>query len=142
MGVGMVFGNHHGEILVAATRSIRCGPEVRVAEGLGLKLGLLLARDLCFFHIIAESDYLELINSLRLGENNPSYFQSMVWDYIGISDLLASCAFSHTKRDGNKVAYCLAKFACNNADCTWLEECRSFVNSLVILDCSWLFNNQ
>ena len=102
-------------------RIIQCGLEVRVAEGVGMKMGLLLASNIFLYRIVAESYYFELTNALRLKADNPSYFQVVIDDYLHIGNSLASCSFSPSKREGNKVAHCLAKFAYSGHGCTWLD---------------------
>ena len=94
-GVGAVIRDNEGEVLAAAVWTILIGPEVRVAEAAGMRLGLALARDLCFQRIVAESVSLELIQALEHEHNHPSSFNLVVDDCLHSKKNFLSCTAGH-----------------------------------------------
>ena len=74
--------------MVAATWKVLCGMETRIAECIGIRMGMQLAKDLCFQDIEVETDYLEAYNALRYSDESPSYFHAIARDC-----LLLGCEF-------------------------------------------------
>ena len=106
--------DYQGEVIAVGTWQIASGPEVRVAEGLGVLQALKFAYELCLQNIVIEIDCKELFEAISQAQNGPSYFSSIVNDFIKGSSLFSSCNFLHTNRDAKKVAHSLAKLACSS----------------------------
>ena len=83
-GAGMIVRDDMGRVMATGTRVIHCPVNARVAESLGLRLGLMFAKDLCFQHITAESDCKELIDELSWRSDSPSQFRAIVDDYLSL----------------------------------------------------------
>ena len=64
-------------------------------------------------------------------------FHVIVEGCKALSNLFKSCTFMHTKRR-DRVAYGLAKYACNSPATVWLEGCPVLVAHVVISDCTSL----
>ena len=141
-GIGAIARNHSGDVLAAAAWSTSSArTEARVAECMGVRLGLSFAGDLCFWHVIVESDCLELIKELQSTTSSASYFHSIIRDCQILSGSFQSCEFYHTKRAGNRVTHSLAKYARHNDDSMWIEECPTVMAPLVTDDCNPLILN-
>ena len=83
-GVGMIVRDDMGRVMVAGTRVIHCPINSRVAESIGMRQGLMFAKDLCLQHITAESDCKELIDELSWRSDSPSQFRAIVDDYLSL----------------------------------------------------------
>ena len=113
--------------------------DIRLAECLGLRWGINLAKDTCFQHLIAETDNADVITNLLHYTDSPT-FNSAVFDCLHLPRHFSFCTFSHVKHDGNKVAHTLAQLACSNPGLAWIEEFPQEITTVVIVDCMALFD--
>jgi hypothetical protein len=72
--------------------------------------------------MILEGDSLSVISNLKKTEPCGSGCGQLISDTKLILSSLLHCDFHHVKRDANKVAHCMAKFAPSQMlDKTWIE---------------------
>ena len=137
-GIGAIYRDHEGEVLASATWKISCNNEARIAEGMGMRLAMSLAVDLCFTKLEVESDCLEFITAVNNIQNHASYFHSLAQDCQKLKSSIQSCSFKFSKRNRNRVAHNLVKLACRIGDSIWIEEYPPAITQFVIGDCPHL----
>ena len=115
-GIGVVVRDVNGMVLASCAKIKPQPDKVVEIESLAAALALSLATDLGFQRIILKGDSLEVIHALR--ENTRSLTPSglLLEDVGRFSQNFDILLYSHTKRDGNAVAYSLVKYALSISD--------------------------
>ena len=84
------------------------------------------ATDTVFMELIVEGDNINTTRSIVLAKDNQSALRNIVGDIRHLTGAFEWISMSYIKRDGNKVAYVLARFAQNvSSDLFWMEEVPS-----------------
>ncbi|XP_065618590.1 uncharacterized protein LOC136062868 [Quercus suber] len=105
-----------GLVLAAFTQPIPLPTSIEMVEVLAARGALYFAKDLGFNKVIMEGDSEIIIKALNSGGLSSSSFGQIVKDVKVMSSSLMSVLFSHTRRQGNRVAHGLARLACNFVD--------------------------
>ncbi|KAK9287906.1 hypothetical protein L1049_016350 [Liquidambar formosana] len=97
--------------------------EPKQVEALAFRSALTFARDNGLRKIIVEGDSLKVIQSILKADEDHSSLGLIYEDIREDRGHFSIATFNHIYREGNEVAHCLAKHACNtNATSIWLEE--------------------
>nr|POF26715.1 putative ribonuclease h protein [Quercus suber] len=115
-GLGAIIQNDMGLVLAAFTQPIPLPTSIEMVEVLAARGALYFAKDLGFNKVIMEGDSEIIIKALNSGGLSSSSFGQIVKDVKVMSSSLMSVLFSHTRRQGNRVAHGLARLACNFVD--------------------------
>ena len=108
---------------------------VEETEALEIEAGILLARELDLQQIIIESDSLATVQRI-LAKDYSGGLGHIVNGIVNLLDGFAGWQIRHLKRDFNRVAHELAKFArCNNVCHLWRGVSPPIVRTLMHLDC-------
>ena len=92
-------------------------------EAKAFKAGLQLAKDMGYQNIILEGDSLIIVRALCGISSSPSTINSMIVGMQLLCSDFCSVYVSHVKRQGNKPAHVLAKYALSiNESVVWIEE--------------------
>jgi hypothetical protein len=124
---GAVIRDDRGQILQASAKHYGSVPDVLMAEALGARDGLLLARAGGYGKVIREVDNLSLVNLLSIdGIRSPI---AGIWHEItDVGRNFTSISISFVHREGNEAAHCCAKFASETSpECVWSD---SFLRGL------------
>ena len=136
-GFGAVIRNSTGEVMASMTVK---GPTVRgseVAELLACRKVLELTIDAGFTVLIVEGDNFNATRCIALGSDIQSAIGHMVGDIKHLLGALEWASVSCTKRNGNRMAHVLARYAQNgNVDLFWMEEVPSVAIEYVNIDVS------
>jgi len=114
LSIGMVIRDFRGEVVAALCRVLPGNFSVGETEALAVKARILLAKEMDLHQIIVESNSLSVVQSISFKD-----FRGEI-DYIfhGILSFLegfSSWQVRHLKRDYNRIAHELARFArCND----------------------------
>ncbi|XVF67326.1 hypothetical protein PTKIN_Ptkin10aG0112100 [Pterospermum kingtungense] len=93
------------------------------------------ASTLGFRHIILKGDALSIIKSLNRADSDLSPIGCLIDEGRILTSCFHSCIVSHVNRQGNEVAHSLARYGLSvQDDVIWLEDCPSWVHSLVSSD--------
>ena len=134
-GFGAVIRNSTGEVMAAMTVK---GPTVRgseVAELLACRKALEFAIDAGFSVLIVEGDSVSVTRWIASGSDIQSTMGNVVGDIRHLLGSLEWASVSCTKRNGNRVAHVLARYAQNvNVDSFWMEEVPSVAVEFVNID--------
>ena len=134
-GFGAVIRNNQGEVMAAmATRGppVSCSEE---AETLACRKALEFAVDAGFSKLIVEGDNINVMRAVSSSTMNFSMLGNVIADIRCILCGLGGVSISCVKRDGNRVAHVLAKFAKGlDEDLFWMEEVPQFAVESVYQD--------
>ena len=104
-------------------------------EALAIEAGVLLARELDFQQVIIEFDSLEVVQCIS-AKDFGGRFGRIVNGIVNLLNGFAGWQIRHVKRDFNRGAHELAKFArCNNVSQLWRGVSPPMVRTLMHLDC-------
>ena len=111
-GLGGVIRNDNGLIMAAFTQTIPLPTSIEMVEVLAAHSALVLANDLSLNQVQLEGDSEIIINALSKGGKDSSSFGHILLDIKLLSSAFQCVSFSHSRRQANKVAHCLARSAC------------------------------
>ena len=98
-------------------------------------MGIVLAKEMDFHHIIIESDSLSVVQS-TFSKEVRGEISHIVQGILSFLDWFSSWQVRHLKRDYNRVAHELARFArCNDISQVWRGVSPPVVRNLVHMDC-------
>ncbi|KAK9266575.1 hypothetical protein L1049_021625 [Liquidambar formosana] len=140
-GIGVVARDHEGEVVAAMGQNFQGNLEPKHVEALAFQCALHFARDIGLRKIIVEGDNLEVVQGILNVVEDCSSLGLIFEDIREDSGHFSSISFKHIYREGNAVAHCLAKHACNtNSTSIWLEEVPEFIRDQVQLDISLMLS--
>ena len=104
-------------------------------EALAASRALELAADIGLDRIVLEGDSKVVTQALETKDMGLAAYGLLISDACTLARNFSEVSYSHTKREGNKVAHGLAKLAANLADCViWMEEVPPSINHFVQAD--------
>ena len=104
-------------------------------EALAASRALELAADIGLDRIVLEGDSKVVTQVLETKEVGLAAYGLLVSDACTLARNFSEVSYSHTKREGNKVAHSLAKLAANLTNCViWMEEIPPSINHFVQAD--------
>ena len=110
-GVGAVIRDENGLVLGLCTKRLPQAYNAVEVEALAATTTLALAKDLGLTRVILEGDSPVVIKALRKEEQLLSPTGLLLEDVRMLSQSFQKLLYSHTKREGNSVAYSLARYA-------------------------------
>lgn len=123
LGFGAVIWNEHGEVMAALSA---IGPSVsgsEEAETLACRKAMVFAVDAGFTELIIEGDSINVMKALSSSSLDLSIVGNVVVDIQCLIHGLRRVSINWVKRDCNRVAHVLARFASNlNEDVYWMED--------------------
>ena len=103
-----------------------------------MEVGLQFAKDLSIQDFIIEGDSLLVINALKELSPPPSSVAAIISNSLLVSQEFRQVVFSHVRRQSNRPAYLLVKYAFGIDDFSvWLEEEPCFLNQALIQDVTY-----
>ena len=134
-GFGAVIRNSTGEVMAVMTVKGLTIRGSEVAELLACRKALEFAVDAGFLVLIVKGDSVTATRCIALGSNIQSVMGNVVGDIRHLLGALEWAFVSCTKRNGNRVAHVLARYAQNvNVDSYWMEEVPSVAVEYVNID--------
>ncbi|XP_062155083.1 uncharacterized protein LOC133863104 [Alnus glutinosa] len=133
MGVGVVICDDKGDVVVALSKIVPYIVDPLTAETVVVWHAARLVCEMGFQNVLMEGDSLSVIQELQKQGPNGSGCGQLIIDTKSILSSLDSVSFQHVKRDANKVAHCLAKFALSQMlDKVWVEDCPPIIQPIVL----------
>ncbi|KAL0004681.1 hypothetical protein SO802_012242 [Lithocarpus litseifolius] len=134
-GFGAVIRNFRGDVMAAMTAkgpAVQCSEE---AELLACQKAMEFAIDAGFTDLIVEGDSVNAMRSIISVKEIQSALGHVIGDFRHLMGALGRISVSCTKRNGNRVAHVLAKYAQHiSSNLFWMEEVPSFVVNSVNFD--------
>nr|POE83174.1 hypothetical protein CFP56_73043 [Quercus suber] len=127
-GIGVVIQNDKGEILAALSENIVMPSSVVMVEILATQRVVQFALEIDILHSIFEGDSKIVFKAMTLDVDPFSSIGHFVKDTKCIASSLMNFSFSHTRRQGNSVAYALARRSrLSSSLLVWIESLPSDV---------------
>ena len=136
-GVGVVVRDSNGLVVAALSRKINSSLGALEVEAKAVEAGINFARDIGIADFTVEKDSLVVYNSLSGQSDPPSLVAHVFSGILGMYGIGLQIDFSHIRRQGNRLAHLLAKYASNLDDyMTWMEENPCFLEQALLHDVS------
>ena len=134
-GAGVLVRDAADKTIGALSKKI-WGPLKAVeVEAKAMETRLQFAKDLLIHDFILESDSLLMTNALKELSPPPSTVAAIIYYSLSVSREFRQVEFSHVRRQGNKSAHLLAKYAHDIDDFSiWLEEDPCFIIQTLLQD--------
>ena len=121
--------------MVAYSQTIPLPTLVETVEVLVARSAVSLAKELNFDQVIIEGDAEVIIKAINNGGFLSSSFGHIIRDIKLLSSAFHKVSYSHTHRQGNRVAHRLAKIACNFSPFqVWMEDVPPDLASVYLSD--------
>ena len=125
-GLGAIIRNNNGLVMAAFSQPIPLPTSVETVEVLAESSAVCLARDLNFDQVIFEGNTEVIIKAINNGGFSSSSLGHIIRDIKLLSSAFNKVSFSHTRKQGNRVAHGLARMACNFSTFqVWMEDVPS-----------------
>lgn len=107
----MVYRDHEGCVIAALSQKISMTQSVELAEALAARRAVTFDMELSLSRVIIEGDFLRVVQALKsLGRCN-TLFGRVIEESRNLGESFQQCKFQHVQRDGNRLAYVLARKA-------------------------------
>ena len=104
-------------------------------EALAAYKAIVFAKELGLSKVVLEGDSSIVMSVLNSSNPGLAPFGLLVQDTLNVAIGFSKLSYSHTKREGNSVAYNLAQLAVNIPNCLiWMEDVPSDVPSFCHVD--------
>jgi hypothetical protein len=132
VGIGVVARNSAGQVLASLCSVQRYISDSTVAEAYGARLAVEFGIFLGLRSIILEGDASEIIQALRSSDSVLGKFGSLISDAQNLLSSFGFYACTHVRREGNRVAHTLAKFAISSEhNKVWFQSYPTCLSGLV-----------
>ena len=122
-GIGVVIHNGDGLVIASLVQPLNQAFKAVEIEVLAASRALELAADIGLDIVILEGDSKVVTQALETEDVGLAAYGLLIRDACTLARNFSEVSYSHTKREGNKVAHGLAKLATNLANCViWMEE--------------------
>ncbi|XP_021767815.1 uncharacterized protein LOC110732205 [Chenopodium quinoa] len=137
VGLGGVIRDEIRDVVVATCVQLAGRFEVEVAEAMAMRHAMKIAMESGFLKICLETDNLKLHHCLKKGRADPTEFGFIIKDILLLASSCHAASFAFVKRNGNRVAYSLAKLSCKYDGLrVWLEKYPVEIHEHVMADLS------
>ena len=134
-GVSVLVRDAAVKTIGALSKKIWASLKAVEVEVKAVETELQFAKVLLIHDFILESDSLLLNNALKELSPPPSTVAAIIYSSLSVSREFRQVEFSHVRRQGNKLAHLLAKYAHGIDDFSiWLEEDPCFIIQTLLQD--------
>ena len=127
-GVGVVVRDRNGLVIAAMSEKIPQLLQPSEIEAMAATRALEFASEVGISEAILESDSLLVIKALATKDIGLAPYSLLIQDAYRCAQAFSLLSYSHTKREGNRVAHDLAKLAMTIPNCViWMEDIPSEV---------------
>lgn len=119
LGIKVVIHDYHSQVIASLVQQL--GQAYQAVEVVSLTTcrALEFSSEIGIHSAIVEGDFEVIVKALRKLDNGVYSFGLLINDVV----LFSKLSYSHTRRDGNKAAYSLARLAMTTSECTmWMED--------------------
>ena len=135
VGFGAIIRDEKGAVVAALSRKFHAPLGAAEAEAKAAEMGVQFAKDIGVREIILEGDSLNVYRALQGLSTPPPSVDAVILGVQIACPEFCYVEFSHIRREGNRPAHFLAKYAKGINDyCTWIEEFPCFLEHALIHD--------
>ncbi|PKA48597.1 Putative ribonuclease H protein [Apostasia shenzhenica] len=136
LGVGVVARTSMGEVIACLSSNIHGPLEPTLAECLAVKQAFVLAEKIKASNIWIEGDSLEAIKLIQDTGEDLSIIRPHLKAIKDRMKLLSNSIITHIRREGNKVAHTLARYALHiKTQKVWIKESPYFIQVVIREKC-------
>lgn len=114
-GLGIVFRDAQGRVLLTSTRSIRANWSVPISEAATALFGLEVAKRMGYEAIHLEGDSMTVLNLINKMEDGLTYLHAVLDAILELRCCFSDFNCSFVRRHGNTVAHMVARWDTGNA---------------------------
>ena len=129
-GLGVVVGDHQGQVLASLFENVPLAPSSDDVEALAAARAINFATELGFSLVIIEGDSEAIIKALKSNEESLATYGHMISAVRPAIDAFRNISFSHTRRQGNDIAHNLARYV--SSYLVWMEDVPPHVRDVLI----------
>ncbi|XP_065635520.1 uncharacterized protein LOC136070080 [Quercus suber] len=134
-GIGVVIRNGQGMVLASLSEKLPRAYSPEEVETLVAARAFVFAREIGVDNVVLEGDSSILMSALRREDHDLSVSGLLVEDVQLLAGSFSKLLYSHTRRDVNKLAHNLARFAVNiSSFLVWMESVPSHFNDIYQAD--------
>ena len=138
-GIGVVVRNDKGQIMGALSKLFPFPLGALEIEAKAAKIGAAFAWDLGLRDIIFEGDSQTIMATIANHDPGPIQVQNLIVDIKSWKSMFSVWQSSFTRKDGNKAAHQMAKYAKHISDyIIWVEDTPPIIASQILHDVSVL----
>ena len=135
MGLGIIIRDDEGRMEEALSKKIFAPLGAMEAEAKAFEVGLLFAKDIGIQEFILAGDFFIVQRALYETSLPPSSAEPVIMGMHAFSKDFCRIDYSHVRRQGNRPAHLLAKYALGTVDFTvWIEDNPCFLEQALIHD--------
>jgi len=132
MGMGIVARDSGGRFVAAMCAFLPYIKDPTTAEAIVARRAVEFGREMGFASIELEGDAREVVLALGRAEACEAVFGSIIMETRLLLQSFQFYSVSHIRREGNRAAHCLAKFAiAHKCHHVWIDVCPSFILEVV-----------
>jgi hypothetical protein len=133
MGVGVVIRDDRGDCVAALARVVPYIADLLTAETVAAWHAAQLICEKGYQKVLFEGDCLSIISDLKKEDPSGNGGGLLISDMKFLLSTIEVINFQHVKRDANKAAHCLAKFAITHMiDKVWVKHCPPIIQHVVL----------
>ncbi|XP_057444718.1 uncharacterized protein LOC130736960 [Lotus japonicus] len=140
VGTGMVVREADGGLLLCASGKMVGALSAAMAETMALRWALGLVLEMGNQWIVVETDCAVLHSTWRSAHHDRSYLAAVVQDCVALSTGFSSFSFVLVRRNANRAADYMAKFALSNLCFVWFGNFPMGLEHIIASDVSSLAN--
>ena len=134
-GIGVIARDDQGRVVAAMSKRLKVPLGAVEVEAKALEATAGFAKDIGIQKVIFESDSLVVCSAGQGVAEPPITIANIISSTIQIMQQIQQVEVQHLRRDGNRAAHGLARYAQNVNDfVTWMEETPTIINSEVVSD--------
>ena len=131
-GLGVVVGDHQGQVLASLSENVPLPPSSDDVEALADARAINFAAELGFSSVIIEGDSEAIIKALKSNEESLATYGHMISAVRPAIDAFRNISFSLTRRQGNAIAHNLVRHV--SGYLVWMEDISPHVLDVLIAD--------
>ena len=132
IGLGVVVGDHQGQVLASLSENVPLPPPSDDVEALSAAWAINFAAELGFSSVIIEGDSEAIIKALKSNEESLAIYGHMISAVRPAIDAFRNISFSHTRWQGNAIARNLVRHV--SGYLVWMEDVPPHVRDVLIAD--------
>ena len=136
-GLGMVIRNSDGAVMASLSQQIPQPTTMAQVEALASRRAVEFALEIGITSAVFEGDSDTILKELNNPEKSLALHGHLIEDVKVLTPFFNCCSFVHVRRQGNRVAHALARWAINSPSLTiWMEDVPLDISNVVQANCS------